>query len=128
MYVNGTKMPHSMRKIPIVTKANGRSLKTDRSGDILRKLVIGFLGSRLRSKIFAMIRRKSKIKPTIRIDQAKPTVGRRRWSMSGKTIPPMLPDVMAIPVAFPRFTRKKWPIEAMFGVLIRAPPRPLRTL
>lgn len=68
------------------------------------------------------------MKPIIRVAQANPTMGKRRWSIKGKTIPPMLPEVMAIPVAFPRRARKKCPMEATHGVLIKQPPIPLRTL
>lgn len=66
--------------------------------------------------------------PRIRVAQAKPTFGNSRCSINGKIMPPMDPAVMAIPVAFPRLTRKKCPIEAMQGVLIRQPPMPFSTL
>lgn len=66
--------------------------------------------------------------PTHRVAQAKPIEGNSFWSISGKIIPPMLPAVMAIPVALPRLTRKKCPTEAIHGVLMREPPMPLRTL
>jgi hypothetical protein len=36
--------------------------------------------------------------------------------------------VIAMPVAFPRFNRKKWPIDEIQGVLRKAPPRPFKTL
>ena len=62
------------------------------------------------------------INPRIRVAQANPTAGKSRWSISGKMMPPIDPEVMAIPVAFPLLRRKKWPMDAMHGVLIRHPP------
>jgi len=96
-----------MRKMPIVMKVKGRSLKTVRSGATLLKLAMRFRGRRLRTRKLAMRRRKSKINPRILVAHAKPTVGKSFWSMRGKIMPPILPDVIAIPVAFPRLTRKK---------------------
>lgn len=66
--------------------------------------------------------------PRIRVAQAKPTAGNRRWSIRGKIIPPILPDVIAIPVALPRRRRKKCPIDAIHGVLIKHPPIPFNKL
>lgn len=128
MYVRGTKMPHSIRNIPSVTNVNGSSLNTRKSGEIDLKLAMGFLGSLLRTSRLAIMRRNRSINPKIRVDHAKPTLGRSLWSMRGKIIPPKEPEVMAIPVALPRLTRKKWPMDAMHGVLIRQPPMPLSTL
>lgn len=39
-------------------------------------------------------------------------------------MPPMLPPVVANPVAVARLTRKKWAIEDTAGVKIRAVPNP----
>jgi hypothetical protein len=117
-----------MRKIPSDTKANGRSLKTVRSGETLLRLAIGLRGSRLRTRRFAVVRINRRMNPRIRVAHAKPTVGKSFWSMRGKIIPPIEPEVIAIPVALPRFTRKKWPTEATQGVTMRQPPIPLRTL
>ncbi len=66
--------------------------------------------------------------PRILVAQAKPTDGKSLCIINGNMIPPIDPDVMAIPVAFPRLAKKKWPILATQGVLMRQPPRPLRTL
>ena len=62
-------MPHSIRKIPSVTKVNGSSLKTVGSGAMLRKLT-DFRGRRLRTSKFAMMSRKTRIKPMIRVAHA----------------------------------------------------------
>lgn len=107
MYVSGTKIPHSMRKMPIVTNVNGRSLKTVKSGAMLLKLPIGFRGRRLLTRRFASTSRKTRIKPKILVDQAKPTMGKSLCSIRGKMIPPMEPEVIATPVALPRLRRKK---------------------
>ena len=102
-------------------------MKTVKSGAMLLKLPIGFLGKRLLTKRFASRSKKSRIKPKILVAQAKPTVGKSLCNVRGKMIPPMEPEVIAIPVAFPRLRRKKCPIEAMQGVLIRHPPMPFST-
>lgn len=57
----------------------------------------------------------------------KTRVGISFWSIRGKIIPPMLPAVMAIPVAVPRLRRKKWPMLARAGVFIGQPPNPFRS-
>jgi hypothetical protein len=106
MYVKGTKIPHSIRKIPRVRKVKGRSLKTVRLGAMLRRLAMGLRGRRLRTRRFAIVRRKRRMKPRIRADHANPTRGKRLCSIKGKIIPPMLPEVMAIPVALPRRRKK----------------------
>lgn len=100
-------MPHSIKKIPRVRKVKGRSLKTVGSGATLRKEAMGFRGRRLLSSKFAMMSRKTRMNPRIRVAQANPTSGKRRWSIRGNITPPMLPEVMAIPVALPRRVRKK---------------------
>jgi len=107
MYVRGTKMPHSIRKIPIVTNKNGKSLKTVKSGAILLKLPIGFRGRRLLTRRFASTSRNKRMNPKMRVAQAKPTLGNSLCSIKGKIMPPMDPEVMAIPVALPRLRRKK---------------------
>jgi hypothetical protein len=117
-----------MRKMPSVTKSKGMSLKAENSGVMLLKLGRGLRGRRLRTRRLAMTRRKRRMNPRIRVAQAKPTAGKRRWSMRGKMTPPILPDVIAIPVAFPRRWRKKCPIEAIHGVLIKHPPIPFNRL
>ena len=66
--------------------------------------------------------------PRIRVDHAKPTNRNNFSRIKGKRIPPIEPEVIAIPVAIPLFWRKKWPIEAIQGVFMRQPPIPLRTL
>jgi hypothetical protein len=66
--------------------------------------------------------------PMILVAHAKPSMGNSFWSINGKMMPPMEPLVIAIPVAFPRLRRKKWPIDDIHGVLMKAPPRPFKTL
>ena len=105
-----------------MTNVKGKSLKTVKSGAMLLKLPIGFGGRRLLTKRFASTSRNKRINPNMRVAQANPTVGNSLCSSSGKMIPPMDPEVMAIPVALPRLRRKKWPMEAMQGVFIRQPP------
>jgi len=100
-------MPHSRSKIPKVSRENGMSLKTVKSGKMLPKLGRGFRGSLLRTNVLQMTSRNMSMKPMIRADQAKPTIGNSRWSINGKMIPPIPPAVMAIPVALPRFFKKK---------------------
>ena len=66
------------------------------------------------------------MKPMIRQAHGKPMVMKRCCSRRGNRIPPMLPPVVAIPVAEPRETRKKWPIAETAGVKTREVPRPPR--
>jgi hypothetical protein len=108
--------------MPIVTKVKGRSLKTEKSGATLLKLAIGFRGKRLLTNRFAIPSRNRRMKPRMRVAQAKPTMGKSLCSIRGKIIPPIEPEVIAIPVAFPRLRRKKCPMEATHGVLMRQPP------
>jgi hypothetical protein len=105
-----------------VTNVNGRSLNTLKSGAILLKLPIGFRGRRLLTRRFARRSKKASMKPRMRVAHAKPTVGKSLCNISGKIMPPIEPEVMATPVAFPRLRRKKWPMEAIHGVLMRHPP------
>lgn len=128
MNVNGMNMPHSMRKIPRLTSAKGGSLKTERSGATDLKLHIGLRGSLLLTSKFAIPSRAARMNPRILVAHANPRAGMSLCSMSGKTMPPIEPLVMAIPVAFPRLRRKKCPMDEMQGVLRKAPPRPFRTL
>lgn len=125
--MSGTKIPHSRRKMPSVKKAKALSLNTRKSGRTALKEVIFFLGSLLLTRRLAMTSRKIRINPRILVAHAKPSMGKSLCSMSGKMIPPILPEVIAIPVALPRLTKKKCPIDAIHGVLMRAPPKPLRT-
>jgi hypothetical protein len=111
----------------MVTNANGRSLNMVKSGAMLLKLPIGFCGRRLLKSRFPTTRRKTSMNPRMRVPHANPTIGKSLCNMRGIMIPPIEPEVMAIPVAFPRLRRKKWPMEAMQGVLIRHPPIPFRT-
>lgn len=76
MYVRGTKIPHSIKKIPSVMNANGKSLKTVRSGVTLFRLPIGLRGKRLLTKRFMITKRNSRMKPRILVAQAKPTDGK----------------------------------------------------
>ena len=105
-----------------MTNVKARSLKTVKSGAMLLRLPIGFRGNRLLTRRFARMSKNRRMNPNMRVAHAKPTVGKSRWSINGKMIPPMDPEVMAIPVALARLRRKKWPIEAMHGVLMRQPP------
>lgn len=52
--------------------------------------------------------------------------GNSDCSINGKTTPPMLPPVAAIPVAFARRAKKKCAMEAIAGVKISDVPRPQR--
>ena len=52
--------------------------------------------------------------------------GNNAWSIKGKTMPPTLPPVAAMPVAFARRAWKKCAIEAMAGVKIKDVPTPQR--
>jgi hypothetical protein len=49
------------------------------------------------------------------------------WGFSGER-ERNISYVIAMPVAFPRLRRKKWPIDEIQGVLRKAPPRPFKTL
>ena len=60
--------------------------------------------------------------PRIRVAQANPTAANSLCSISGKMIPPIDPEVIAIPVALARLRRKTWPMDAMHGELMRHPP------
>lgn len=61
--------------------------------------------------------------------QSQPSDGfeKRLLSIRGATIPPIEPPALAIPVANPRRSRKKWPTEARHGVNKREQPVPLST-
>ena len=76
IYVKGTKRPHSIRKIPSVTKVKGRSLKTVRSGDRTSMLATGFRGRRLRTRRLVRASRKTRMRPTMRVAHANPTKGK----------------------------------------------------
>jgi hypothetical protein len=107
MKLRGTKIPHSIKKIPKVTKAKGRSLKTVKLGETLRKLATGFRGKRLRTRRLATTNKKTRMNPRILVAQAKPTIDKSFCSMRGKMMPPREPLVIAMPVALPRLLRKK---------------------
>jgi hypothetical protein len=104
---SGEKEVLTIKKIPTVTNVKGKSLKTAKSGAMLLKLPIGFRGRRLLTRRFASKSRNRRINPNMRVAQANPTTGKSLCSINGKMIPPMDPEVMAIPVALPRFRRKK---------------------
>jgi hypothetical protein len=99
-----------MKKIPMVARANPRSWRMEKSGHMDFK-VADFAGgpSRLRMKAFDAEQSPRKMNARIRQLQPNPTPSslRRYCSKSGKTIPPIPPAVVAIPVANPRLTLKK---------------------
>ncbi len=73
-----------------------------------------------------MRRRKRNIKAIMRTAHLYPRMGKSRWSMRGKTMPPMEPPVVARPVAAAREVRKKWEMEETAGVKMREVPTPPR--
>lgn len=80
--------------------------------------------SRARMSQFANTISNRQTKPTILTAQPKPTFGVADCIISGNTIPPIEPPVVATPVAYPRFSRNQWPIEATAGVKTKDVPMP----
>lgn len=114
-------MPHSMKNTPAVISVSEGSLKIPRSG--LTELP-GLGGRRDWIRRKATVQRTSITKPNIRVAQANPTLGNSSCSINGKTMPPTEPPSEPIPVALPRFTRKKCPIAEKPGVKMSETPRP----
>lgn len=100
------KRANSMKKAPPVARAKVLFLKIRQSGQMFADMVPALGGGRReRIKRFAMSRRKRKMNARIRVDHLKPRVGKRRCSIRGKIMPPMLPPVVARPVAQ---ARRRW--------------------
>ncbi len=93
-----------MKKTPAVVSAKVGSRKMVKSGSTLAPFVGG---KRERMRRLARRRRNAKMKPMMRVDQAKPIRGKSDCSIRGKMMPPRLPPVVALPVALPRARRKK---------------------
>ena len=64
------------------------------------------------------------MKARMRTAQRKPTRGKRRWSMRGKTMPPIEPPVVARPVAAARRLMNQWAMAPTAGVKMREEPMP----
>ena len=94
-----------MRKSAIHKMKNVLSFKILRSGNMLVREK-GLVGSRERTRVFAMIRRKVKMKPRVLVAQAKPAEVNREESINGNKTPPRDPAQLAMPVAKPRRTLK----------------------
>ena len=94
-----------MRKSAIHRMRKVLSFKILRSGNILVR-ENGLVGSRERTRMFAMIRRKMKMKPRVLVAQAKPAEANREESIRGNKTPPRDPAQLAKPVAKPRRTLK----------------------
>lgn len=75
----------------------------------------------------APTQQKSVMKPMIRVAHGKPTFGSSFSKANGNITPPSDPPAAAIPVALPRFCRKKWLTAAKAGVKIKDVPRPPST-
>src|SRR6478735_525206 len=110
MYVNGTKSPHSIKKIPHAENVNFMSLKMLRSGQTEDTLFDR--GRRERMQSVAGTVSPRMMKPRIRVVHAKPTLGRSFCRKMGNMIPPIDPAVIATPVARPRFWSNQWAIDA----------------
>jgi len=83
--------------------------------------------SRARTSQFASTISNRQTRPTILTAQLKPTLGVADWIISGNTTPPTEPPVAATPVAYARFSRNQWPMEAMQGVTTKDVPMPPST-
>ena len=81
------------------------SFKNPRLGSMLVR-EMGFGGRRERTSIFAIIRRKVKMKPRVLVAQAKLAEVNREESIRGNKTPPKDPAQLARPVAKPRRTLK----------------------
>ena len=73
------------------------------------------------------MQQKTSMNPMVRDAQANPTDGNSCCKASGKITPPKEPPAAAMPVAFPRFSRKKWLIAANAGVKMSDVPKPPST-
>ena len=71
-----------------------------------------------------MLSRKRNMNARIRVAHLKPTRGKRRWSIRGKTMPPIEPPVVASPVAAARRLMNQWAMAPTAGVKMREEPRP----
>lgn len=87
----------------------------------------GLVGSRDLMRRQATMQQNTSMKAMMRVAHSKPTLGNNCCNASGKMTPPSDPPAAAMPVALPRFTRKKWLAAANAGVKIRLVPRPPRT-
>jgi len=125
MYAIGTNRPHSIHQVPAVNQANAGSRKIRKSGITDCP---GLGGNRDRVSRTAMVQQNMKTNPMIRVAQANPTRGKSCCNIRGKIIPPREPPAAAMPVAFPRFSRKKWPTAEIQGVKRRDVPTPPRRL
>ena len=94
-----------MRKSAIHSIRNVLSFKILRSGNIFVR-ENGFVGSRERTRVFAMIRRKVKMKPRVLVAHAKLAEVKSEESIRGNRTPPRDPAQLARPVAKPRRTLK----------------------
>jgi len=120
-------LPHtsSTKYTPAVVNANVIFLNILQSGQMLLPTLPFFgRGSRERMSRFAIRQQNKNTKASMRVAHLNPTLGKRRCSTRGKIIPPMLPPVVARPVAAARLTAKKWAIDDMAGVKMRAVPKP----
>lgn len=123
-YVMGTNRAHSIKKMAIVSNRYDLSRKMRKSG---RTDCPGLGGSRDLMRRQAMMQQNTSMNAMIRVAHAKPTLGNNCCRANGKMTPPSEPPAAAMPVALPRFTRKKWLAAAKAGVKIRLEPMPPST-
>jgi len=122
MYVIGIRTPYSMKKIARQRRVKLILRNTVKSGR--REAGLSRGGKRERMRILDGTERPSRMNPTTRALQAKPTLGMRDRSRIGKRTPPIPPAVVARPVASPLRASKKCAIAPSAGLLRRAPPSP----
>ena len=129
------KRASSIKKTPIVVKKKTKFLKMRKSGKMSLLILVGgtpcspFLilsrgVRRVRIRMLAILRRKRNVKVRIRVAHLKPTRGKSRWSMRGKTMPPIDPPVVASPVATARLFLNQCAMAPTAGVKMREEPMP----
>jgi hypothetical protein len=111
-------------KIPTVSNKYDLSRKIRKSG---KTDCPAFGGRRDLMNTQRTMQQKTLTKPMMRVAHAKPTEGKSFCSANGKITPPSEPPAAAMPVALPRFARKKWLAAANAGVKMRDVPKPPST-
>jgi len=126
---------NSMKKTPAVVRKKTVLLKIRKSGQMSLLRFVGAMPfspllilsrgvKRVRMSRLAMLSRKRNVKARIRVAHLKPTRGKSRWSIKGKTIPPIDPPVVARPLAAALLLMNQWAMAPTAGVKIREEPMP----
>lgn len=101
-YISGIVAPISAKIIAAAVRLNDGSAQSRRL-IVLRFVLVLTRLSRERCKIEPRLQKKSAMNPIVRTAHPNPIFTVSALKIWGKIIPPIPPDVTAIPVAMPRF-------------------------